>query len=102
MKALTGSARGDGGIPQAQLLADFAEALVERDTDNIAAHRDDILETLGEAAFIDTAAVAASFHGFVRLADSTGANVEAAGGGNITMEFRDEVGVNDFYKVVNG
>lgn len=101
LKALTGKMRGDGGIPNAQLLADFAEAIVLRDGTEIARLRDQIVGNMGEAAMVDAAAVAAAFHGFVRVADSTGTPPEKAGGGKVTMEFREEVGINEFYAVQN-
>jgi hypothetical protein len=45
--------------------------------------------------------VAAAFHGFVRIADSTGLTGEMAGGGRIPEEFRQEIGVNQFYRPAN-
>ena len=92
-----GNARGDGGIRCGQALADFAEAITLKDADRVAELRQSIAEELGVAAMIDAAATAASFHGFVRVADSTGAPPSGASGGKVTMEFREELGINDFY-----
>ena len=50
---------------------------------------------------IDAAAIASAFHGFVRLADATGTPAEGAAGGQVTMEFRDSLGINDFYGARN-
>ena len=99
IKAVTGNASADGSIPHAQLLADFAEAVTLRQDENIAARRGEILERLGPGALVDAASVAAAFHGNCRVADATGAPAEKAGGGNVTMEFREEVGINEFYAV---
>ncbi len=97
-----GAGRGDGGIPHSQLLADFAEAIALRDEARTTNLREQIFKHLGEAAMIDAAAVAASFHGFVRIADSTGLTGDMAGGGQIPVEFREELGINDFYTVTSG
>jgi hypothetical protein len=99
LTAVTGKTRGDGGIPHAQLLCDFAEAVAQRDAAACATLRREIAETMGEAALVDAAAAAAAFHGFVRVADATGIPPEKAGGGQVTMAFREELGINDFYKV---
>jgi hypothetical protein len=101
VQAAVGNARGDGGIPHAQLLADYAEAIALRDEPRTVALRDDVAKNLGEAAMIDAAAVAASFHGFVRIADSTGLTGEMAGGGQVPEAFRQALGINDFYRAVN-
>lgn len=98
LTAVTGKARGDGEIPHAQLLCDFAEAVATRDDPAIRTHREEIARRLGDAALVDAAGAAAAFHGFVRIADATGIPPEKAGGGQITMAFREELGINDFYK----
>jgi hypothetical protein len=101
LTTITGKARGDGDIAHAQLLADFAEAVTLRDDGRAATLRNDIAEALGPAALVDAAAVAAAFHGFVRIADASGAPPEGAAGGRVTMEFRDHVGINEFYGAQN-
>ena len=102
LRAVTGNAQAEGSIPHAQLLADFAEAVTLRNEEKTAALRDQIFDEMGPEALVDIAGVAASFHGNVRVADATGAPPEKAGGGNVTMEFRDEVGINEFYNAANG
>ncbi len=92
-----GASRGDGGIRSGQHLADFAEAITLQDRDRVAALRETLAHELGVAAMIDAAAVASAFHGFVRVADSTGAPPAGASGGKVTMEFRESLGINDFY-----
>lgn len=98
LTAVTGMTRGDGGIPHAQVLCDFAEAVARREDDRTAALREEIAKRMGPAALVDAAAAAAAFHGFVRVADATGIPPEKAGGGQVTMAFREELGINDFYK----
>lgn len=93
-----GNARGDdGGVKSAQNLADFAEAITLKDAAKVAELRETLIRELGVAAMVDAAATAAAFHGFVRVADSTGAPPAGASGGKVTMEFREELGINDFY-----
>ena len=83
------------GIPHAQLLGDFAAAVVSRDNAVIAQRRSKLVEAIGPAGLVDACAVAAAFHGFVRVADSTGIpqddyRMES------TAELREELGINDF------
>ena len=101
LKATMGKTRGDGDIRCAQLLADFAEAITLRDDARTAELRDSVAAELGEAALVDAAAVAAAFHGFDRVADATGAPPEKAAGGQVTMEFREQLGINEFYGARN-
>ena len=101
LNAVTGAASGDGGIAGGVLLHAFAEAVTLRDAARAAELRDALVETLGEPAMIDAAAIAAAFHGFVRLADATGTPADGAAGGQVTMEFRESLGINDFYGARN-
>ena len=101
LNAVTGAATGDGDIEGGTLLHAFAEAVTLRDTARTAELRDALVETLGEAAMIDAAATAAAFHGFVRLADATGTSPAGAAGGQVTMEFRESLGINDFFGARN-
>lgn len=97
-----GNARGDGGIKSGQNLADFAEAITLKDAERVVTLRQTLVQELGVAAMVDAAATASSFHGFVRVADATGAPPAGASGGKVTMEFREELGINDFYGARQG
>ena len=101
LTAITGKTRGGGGIESGQLLADYAEAITARDEARTAELRAAVTAALGQAAMVDATAVAAAFHGFVRVADATGAPPEGAAGGMATMAFRDHVGINEFYGAQN-
>ncbi len=101
LSALTGKTRGDGGIPHAQLLADFGEAITVRDQAKTAELRGALVDALGEAAMVDAAGVAAAFHGNVRVADATGAPAPIRGGEKATKELREKVGINEFYGAQN-
>lgn len=99
--AITGKVRGDGGIPHAQMLADFGEAITVRDKAKTAELRDALVETLGEAGMVDAAGVAAAFHGNVRVADATGAPPPLRGDIEKAKAFQEEVGIDEFYGARN-
>ena len=86
-------------IPHAAALVAFAEAVVSREPARIADARKALGPALGEAAFVDAAAVVAAFHGFVRIADAIGIPYTSAAGGRDIPELREEAGINDFYRV---
>ena len=81
----------------ASILSDFAEAVVYRDRKMVTQLRSQIILELGEEAFVDAAATAAAFHGFVRVADSTGIPHSTAGGGQDSSALQREVGIDKFY-----
>jgi len=99
---VAGVTRGfDKGIelPHAAALVEFAEAVVLRDAPRAAAARAALRPALGEAGFVDAAAIVAAFHGFVRIADAIGIPYTAAAGGRDLPELREQAGVNEFYRV---
>ena len=98
---ITEGYRHDTDIEHAELLMGFAEAVAQRDENGTAAHRQKMLELMGEPATVDAAAIAAAFHGFVRLADAIGIPYEGAAGGTDSTEMRDEIGISDFYRARN-
>ena len=99
---VAGATRGfddSTGIPHAALLAGFAEAVVRGDEAALASARAALRGALGEAGFVDACAVAAAFHGFVRIADSIGIPYTTAARGEDAPEIRARSGVNDFPRV---
>ena len=60
------------GIPHADLLVAFADALVARDEPRLATLRPRLVDALGPDGLLETAAVAANFQRMVRIADATG------------------------------
>ena len=86
----TGQAESpDGGIPHGGLLRRYAEAILDRDVDPVAA-RGACVEALGDAATAQAASIVASFDGINRVADATGIRLdpetEASGGDEIVRE----------------
>jgi alkylhydroperoxidase family enzyme len=86
-------------VPHAGELAAFAEAVVSRDAARIAGARERLRALLTEAAFVDAAAVAGAFHGFVRIADAIGIPYTGAAGGRDAPDVREEAGINAFYRI---
>lgn len=94
-----------GGNPEEiahrETLVDFAEAVVLRDAPRTEAARGRLHKALGDAGFVDAAAIVAAFHGFVRIADAIGIPYTTASGGKDLPELREQAGVNDFYRVTH-
>lgn len=79
------SASETQGIPYANELANFAEAVAQGDNPTISRTRDELVQVAGDVVMVDAAAVAANFQRMVRIADSMGIpidekNVEAGAG----------------------
>lgn len=89
-------------IPHATALVEFADAVVVRDGRRITLAREALRKLLGEEALIDAAAVAAAFHGFVRIADAIGIPYTTAAQGRDAPEIRERAGVNEFFRVRGG
>lgn len=84
----------DSGVPHGRLLLNFAEAAVA-DGDTLSAMRAEVLDTLGEAALVDAAAVIAIFQAVVKIADATGIPLEDAKA-EISADMRADLGLNAF------
>ena len=92
-----GGMSDDNDIEAAELLSRFAESLVHRDLDESARLRSEIISELGKEAFVTVASTAAAFHGFVRVADSTGIPHSTAAGGQDSSKLQREIGIDQFY-----
>jgi len=78
LDAVSGDATGAMSIPAGGPLNAFAEAICGRDLDAIAGARQAVVDSLGEAAMVDAAAVIAGFNAYPRIADATGIPLEDA------------------------
>ena len=87
-------AETDSGVPHARLLLDFAEACVAVSAE-LAARRDAVRETLGDAALVDAAATIACFQAVVKIADATGIPLEDTKA-EISADFRADLGLDAF------
>ena len=86
---------GDGGgVPNGAELLAFVEAILGVGSDLVEARK--IVRTrLGDAAFVDACATAASFNAVVKLADGTGIPLEAWKAER-THDLRAELGIEAF------
>lgn len=97
---MTNGANGTSGVPHEAVLLAFAEAVVVGDAKSViagdatplSAARRALRNELGDAAFVDTAGIVASFNSVVRIADATGIAMEPAKLER-TIELRRELGL---------
>jgi alkylhydroperoxidase family enzyme len=87
--------RGDGNIPQGDLLVAFADAVLSEDDQRLAEVHSALRTPMGDAALVDAAAVAATFNAIDRIADATGIPIEDANAES-TAELRASLGLNVF------
>lgn len=90
-----GGAGEDSGIPHADVLVDFAEAVLDPDEGRLEKARKALIDAMGEAALVDAAAVAGNFNAIDRVADSTGIPLEAEKA-EMTADFRSQLGIDGF------
>ena len=83
------------GIADAPLLVAFADALAGGDAAQLSEVRDQVRSALGEAALVDTCAVAAVFNAVVRIADATGIPLEAYKE-EISTDLRRDLGIDAY------
>lgn len=76
-------------------MIEFAEAVLGDDTARLDAARKAILDVLGSDAVVDSAGVAGLFNAIDRIADSTGAPLEADKA-EMTEALRAEIGIDAF------
>ncbi len=76
-------------------MIEFAEAVLGTDDARLVAARAAILDTMGPEAVVDSAAVAGLFNAIDRIADSTGAPLEADKA-EMTAGLREAIGIDAF------
>ncbi len=77
MTALTNYAvMANSGVENGYLLLAFADAIVGDDAAVLADAREAVVATLGPKAMVDAAGVASNFERMVRIADSTGIQLD--------------------------
>lgn len=90
---------GDGGLPHGEALLRFAEAAT-RNSEDLAAAREHLLEAVGHVGFVEVAATVGIFNGLVRVADATGIPLDD-GTRNGSVDFRESLGLNRFGGAAN-
>ena len=88
-------------LPQADILMQYAEAVVSGDATATSRAREAVNRALGPAALVDAAATIAAFHGFVRIADAIGIPYKTAAAGGDVPDIREQAGINEFHRVQN-
>ncbi len=76
LDSVVGSGDGDAGVLHGKLLLSFADAVVGDDDAALDRVRAELVDVLGEEAFVDAAGTAASFNSVVRVADATGIPID--------------------------
>jgi hypothetical protein len=82
-------------VPHGALLTAFVDAALGSDPEILETVRQEVRTKLGDAAFVDVCATAASFNAVVKLADGTGIPLEEAKEAR-TRDFRASLGIEDF------
>ena len=82
------------GVSRGAELIAYADAVVARSQD-VAATRKAVQESLGDAEVVDAAAVIANFQRMVRIADGTGIPIDAPLD-VLSADLRHEIGINAF------
>lgn len=93
--AIMGTVGNDVGIPHAELLVGFAEAVLGDDAARLEDSRRALTDALGAQALSDSAGVVGMFNALDRVADSTGIPVEDDKAAD-TAELRAGLGLDDF------
>jgi len=94
LSLLTGT-KGDGNIPHGALLVVFAEAVLGNDDWRLQEVQAAIRDQIGDAAFVDAAAIVATFNAIDRVADATGIPIEDSKAAS-TADVRAALGINAF------
>ncbi len=94
-KAILGETDGDVGIPHADILVEFTEAVWGDDDARLTAARRAIVDVMGEAALVDASGITATFNAIDRVADSTGIPLEDFRAED-TVDLREDLGLNAF------
>ena len=95
------SAAADSGVPHAEILVSFAEAVVGMDESTLKNARAQVLNDLGPEALVDAAGIASNFERMVRIADSTGIPLDDFLA-DTTIELRRDLGLDQFHSVAGG
>jgi hypothetical protein len=95
-----GRSAAAGGVPHAEELIEFAEAVVAEDEARSERARTRLLETVGPDAFVDAAGVVGNFMRMVRIADGTGIPLDAPLA-VVSQEIRNDLGINAFGSAEN-
>lgn len=101
LRAITeGTAADATVVPHGESLIRFAEAVVGGDSETLDAARTELRAAVGDAGFVDAAAVVANFQRMVRIADGTGIPLDTRLQ-LMTQNLRSELGLEAFGSSAN-
>ena len=101
VKAVTeNDAAEASGVAHAPELLAFADATVEGSDETLARARDALRAAVGDAGFVDAAAVVGNFERMVRVADGTGIPLDGPLNG-LTGDIREDLGIDAFGSAAN-
>jgi hypothetical protein len=86
VRTVTGASAGDGGVAHGARLLAFTDAVMRGDDAALAREREALRALLSPPAFVDVAAVIASFNVVDRIADATGIPLD-----DVMLAMSDEV-----------
>ena len=93
--AILGETDGDVGIPHADILVEFTEAVWGDDDTRLMTARKEIVGVMGEDALVDASGITATFNAIDRVADLTGIPLEDSKAED-TADLREELRINVF------
>ena len=93
--AILGETDGDVGIPHADILVEFTEAVWGDDDTRLVTARKEIVGVMGEDALVDASGITATFNAIDRVADLTGIPLEDSKAED-TADLREELRINVF------
>lgn len=100
LSAVTGGARGDGGVANGGRLLAFVDAAMRGDDGALGRARRELLAALPPEAFVDTCAVIGAFNAVDRVADATGIPLDDALVGG-SADVRAALGLSRFASAAN-
>ncbi|MEM7342055.1 MAG: hypothetical protein AAF467_25670 [Actinomycetota bacterium] len=92
LDTVAGGSDGDGGVANGALLTRFAEAV--HAGDDLTSIRSEVIDAVGEAGYVDAAAICANFNMMVRIADGTGTPLDS-GTAELSETVRSDLGLDD-------
>ena len=95
LRAVVDGSKVDSGVTAGDELGQFAEAVCANDPQLTDAARSAVVDNLGRAAMLDSAATIAAFNAFPRVADATGIPLEDAKA-QATTALRADLGLEAF------
>lgn len=92
---IMGQGTADSGVEHSAILLAMAASVLGNDETEKQTARNKLRQTLGDAAYVDTCAIIASFNAVVKIADATGIPLEDEKAKK-TQDIRANLSIDDF------